>query len=218
MRRFRYHYHSESSGFGRIRLIEINELKQLLRVTIRKYKSPRSSAMQAISRRIVLLAGFGALLVVASAGDTMAQPTGPGPSGPRGPGGMMGGGPDMMGRSPGMMGHIGDPAAYLNGIKAELSITEAQSAGWKTYADAVIGTATQMQAIHQSMWEAMGTATWEERRDMMNHAFQARQQAFQAVHDAAQALLPSLTDLQKGKAEYILPGLARRGWHRRGGP
>lgn len=130
---------------------------------------------------------------------------GPGGMGPGGMGGGMGGG---------MMGRFGDPATYLAGIKAELRITEAQEAAWKTYAEAVSGAAGQMQAMHQTMWEAMGTATWEERRDMMNRAFQARQQAFQIVHDAAQALLPSLTDYQKGKAEYILPGLARRGMGR----
>jgi len=174
--------------------------------------------MQTMSRRFMLAAGLSVLAGVAVADHAVAQPMGPGPGGPgpgprgpRGPGG-------MMGHGPGMMGRLGDPAAYLDGVKAELRITEAQNVAWATYSDAVIGAATQMQAMHQSMWEAMGTATWEERRDMMNRAFQARQQAFQMVHDAAQALLPSLTDLQKGKAEYILPGLARRGWRRRGGP
>ena len=131
---------------------------------------------------------------------------------------MMGGRPGMMGSGPGMMGRFGDSAAYLDGVKGELGITEAQGAAWKAYADTVSTAATQMQAMHASMWDAMGTATWEERRDMMNRAFQARQQAFQAVHDAAQALLPLLTDLQKGKAEYILPGLARRRWRRPSGP
>ena len=110
--------------------------------------------------------------------------------------------------------NFGGHAAYLAGIKTELGITAAQEDAWKTYAEFVNGTATQMQALHQSMWEAMNTATWEERRDMMNRAFQARQQAFQTVHDAALALLPSLSERQKGKADIILPGLAR---HRMGG-
>lgn len=176
--------------------------------------------MRTLSRRLLLVGGLGLL-----SGGAFAQPMGPGgpgpgpgpgpvPGGPRGPG-MMGPG-GMMGRG-GMGRHFGDQAAYLDGVKAELRITEAQGPAWKTYADAVTAAGAQMQALHQSMWDSMGTATWEERRDMMNRAFQARQQAFQSVHDAAQALLPSLSELQKGKAEYILPGLARRGWRHRGG-
>lgn len=169
----------------------------------------RGTAMRILSRRL-LVGGLGLL-----SGGAMAQPMGPGgPGAGTGPGGPRG--PGMMGRG-GMGRHFGDQAAYLDGVKAELRITEAQGPAWKTYADAVTAAGAQMQALHQSMWDSMGTATWEERRDMMNRAFQARQQAFQTVHDAALALLPSLTDLQKGKAEYILPGLARRGWRHRGG-
>lgn len=173
--------------------------------------------MRTASRRFVLVAGL-----VALTGGAMAQPSstppnapGPGPN-PGGPG-MMGGGRGMMMGRGGMGRHdFRDHAAYLEGVKAELRITEAQDGAWKTYADIINGAAAQMEALHKSMWEAMGTATWEERRDMMNRAFQARQQAFQSVHDAALALLPSLTDLQKGKAEYVLPGLARRGMGGRG--
>lgn len=163
--------------------------------------------MRVISRRFMVNLGLGAVAGAALAGGAAAQPMGPG-----------GGGPGMMGRGRGGMGrHFGDQAAYLDGVKAELAITEAQAAAWKTYADVAATAGTQMQALHQSMWEAMGTATWEERRDMMNRSFQARQQIFQSVQDAAQALLPSLSDRQKGMAEYILPGLARRGPGRRGG-
>ena len=166
--------------------------------------------MRGFTRRMMITTSLGAL-----AGVAMAQPmgVGPGGAGPSGVG-MMSPGSGMMMRRGAAPPNFGDRAAYMAGIKAELGITAAQEDAWKTYAEFVNGTATQMQALHQSMWEAMNTATWEERRDMMNRAFQARQQAFQTVHDAALALLSSLSERQKGKAEIILPGLAR---HRMGG-
>lgn len=154
--------------------------------------------MRTLSRRFVLASSLAVM-----AGGALAQP--------------MGRGPGMMGRGPRMWHGFADAPAYLDGIKTELGITETQGDAWKTYADAVTAAATQMQALHRTMWEAMGTATWEERRDMMNRAFQARQQAFETVHQAAEKLLPSLTEVQRAKAQYILPGLARRGprWRRR---
>ena len=100
-----------------------------------------------------------------------------------GPGGGMG----MMG------GAFGDPAAYLDSLKRELRITPDQEGAWATYADAVKGTAAQMQGVRQSMWDSMPTANWQERRDMMNNMFQAHQQAFDTVHAAAEALLPALS-------------------------
>ncbi len=160
--------------------------------------------MRELTRRFLAAAGLGTVAVAA-----VAQPMGPGMMG--GGRGMMGGGPGMMGRGMGPQS-FADAGAYLDGVKAQLGITEAQAGAWKTYADAVVGAWSQMQTLHQSMWESMPTATWEERRDMMNRAFQARQQAFQSVHDAALALMPVLSERQQGRAEVILPGLARRGW------
>jgi hypothetical protein len=51
----------------------------------------------------------------------------------------------------------------------------------------------------------------EERRELMNQMFQARQQAFDTVHDSATKLLPTLDSAQKSKAQSILPGLAHLG-------
>jgi hypothetical protein len=56
----------------------------------------------------------------------------------------------------------------------------------------------------------MGTGTWEERRDMMNRMFEAREQAFDTVHGAAEKLLPSLDASQRAMAATRLPGLADR--------
>jgi LTXXQ motif family protein len=119
------------------------------------------------------------------------------------------------GHGPGPMagagwGH-GDPAAYLDSLKADLAITEQQGSAWNRYADTVKGVAEQMQGVHQSMYEAMGTASWQERRDMMNRMFQSRQQAFDTVHAAAEDLLPALDPAQRAKAQTRLPGLAAAG-------
>ncbi len=139
-----------------------------------------------------------------------AQPAaGPG----RGP--MGGPGPGMMGGRGGMMGGSWNTGSYLVSLKSDLSITPDQEAAWQAYADTVSGASEQMQGLHQTMFDAMGTASWQERRDMMNGMFEARQQAFDTVHDAANKLLPVLDPAQKAKAEQTLPGLVfRRGMMR----
>jgi hypothetical protein len=105
------------------------------------------------------------------------------------------------------MGMMIDPGAYLDGLKTQLGITSAQEAAWTAYAETVKKAAEQMRDQHQTMWESMPTASWQERRDMMNRMFQARQQAFTSVHDAALKLEPSLDAGQRGKAATMLPGL-----------
>lgn len=144
----------------------------------------------------------GALSV--GAGLTLAQPM-------MGQGGFMHGqgpGPGMMGRGWG----YADSSAYLSDLKTTLSITQAQEPAWNEYTDTVKGVAEQMQGVHQSMYEAMGTADWQERRDMMNRMFEARQAAFDSVHAAAEKLLPSLDASQRAKAQTRLPGLAGPGY------
>jgi hypothetical protein len=140
-----------------------------------------------------------ASVLVVSAATTLAQPM-------MGPGGgyMHGTGAGMMGRGWG----YADPGGYLGDLKLVLGITEAQEAAWAAYTAVVKDAATQMQGAHQTMYQAMGTASWEERRDMMNRMFEVRQQTFDAVHTAAEKLLPALDDAQEAKAATRLPGLA----------
>ena len=117
---------------------------------------------------------------------------------------------------PGMMGGSWSTGSYLDSLKDQLAITAGQQPAWRDYADTVSGVGEQMQALHQTMFDAMGTASWQERRDMMNNMFQARQQAFDTVHAAATKLLPALDAKQQASAQNILPGLAARqgmmGW------
>jgi periplasmic protein CpxP/Spy len=134
----------------------------------------------------------------------VAQPaTGPGP-------GMMGGrGPGMMGGGGhGMMGGYWNTGTYLDALKAQLAITPSEESAWKEYADTVSGVGEQMQGLHQTMFESMGTASWQERRNLMNQMFEARQQGFDTVHEAATKLVAALDPAQKAKARSILPGLA----------
>jgi len=118
-----------------------------------------------------------------------------------------------------MMGHSGwgftDPAGYLNDLKVVLGITSAQEPAWNVYADVVKGAADQMRGAHATMFDAMGTATWLERRDMMNRMFEMRHESFDKVHDAAEKLLPQLDTAQRTKAQTRLPGLLGPG-HGRG--
>ena len=67
------------------------------------------------------------------------------------------------------------------------------------------------------MFDAMGTATWQERRDMMNRMFEVRQASYDKVHTAADKLLPALDASQRTKAETRLPGLAAPGYGMMGG-
>lgn len=155
---------------------------------------------------------FGGVLVILSAGLALSQPMmGPRGTGPGvGPGAGPGFGPGMMGRGGGRH-YFADPAAYLDGLKADMRITTAQEPSWNSYAEVVKAAAVQMQGAHQTMYDAMGTANWQERRDMMNRMFEARQQAFDSVHAAAEKLLPELDATQKAQAGRNLPGLVVRG-------
>jgi LTXXQ motif family protein len=98
---------------------------------------------------------------------------------------------------------------YLDALKLQLAITPAEEAAWKDYADTVAGVAAQLQGLHQLIFEAMGTASWLERRRLMNRMLLARQQAFDMVHEAATGLVAALDPVQKTKAQSILPGLVR---------
>jgi hypothetical protein len=145
-------------------------------------------------------------------GETPGNAPGSGPSDMmhgrgNGPGAMMGNGPGMMQHGPGMMGHNWNTASYLDALKTQLGITEAQQPAWKDYADTLSTTAGQMQGAHETMFEAMGTASWQERRNMMNRMFDVRQQSFDTIHKAAGRLLPELDRTQQAKAQQILPGL-----------
>lgn len=152
-------------------------------------------------QRTVKVAVSTALWCVLAGGVALSQPA----AGPGMGHGMMGG------VGPGMGGAFADPASYLDGLKTQLGISSTQQPAWNEYAGSLKAAATQMRVAHETMYDAMGTATWRERRDMMNRMFETRQQVWDTVHAAAQKLLPSLSAEQQAKASATLPGLRAGG-------
>lgn len=126
-----------------------------------------------------------------------------------GPGAGRGSG--MMGGGPGMMGGYWNVAGYLDSLKAQLRITEAQEPAWKAYAGTVCAAGDRRRAVQQAMFQAMATNSWQQRQEAMSQMFQSWQQAFSSVHDAATKLLAALDPAQKADAQRILPGLGYYG-------
>ena len=169
--------------------------------------------MRQVDRRVVIAV---AIALLADLRVANSQPV-PGTQGPAELGmGSDPGGQDV-GRRPEFGRGITDTASYLAGLKAELGITAEQEPDWHSYADSVESIAneesfaTQMKAMRDNMLQTMPSATWPQRRDMMDAMFVGRQQAFNGVHAAAERLLPSLSTEQQAKAASTLPGLMRPG-------
>lgn len=156
------------------------------------------------------LAGLAVAAVAQPAtGQGMMGSGGPGVMGSSGPGTTGSGGPGMMGSGgPDMMGGYWNTGAYLDALKTQLAITPNEEPAWTEYADTVSGLGKQMEGLHQTMFKSMGTASWQERRTLMNQMFQARQQTFDTVKEAATKLMSALDPAQKAKAQSILPGFA----------
>jgi len=136
------------------------------------------------------LAIFVGLASVAAAHD----PAGPG----RGP----------IAPNPGAVDSAWNTGSYLAALKSELGITARQEAAWKDYAGATLSAGTEVQDQQSMISAAMRSASWPERRNMMNQMLQARQPAFDTVHQAASRLVPALDPDQQARARSILPGLA----------
>jgi hypothetical protein len=154
--------------------------------------------MRIVNRRLVLGWAGATLAGAALAGAAIAQPMGPGMQ--RGPGG-----------GPGFGCGMTDPVSYLAALKTEMGITPGQDAAWKSYAEVVETMAGQMKGMHANTHDAMRSATWQERQEMMNGMFQSRTEAHRMVHEAAEKLLPELTSAQRTQANSRLPGLMPQG-------
>ncbi len=121
-------------------------------------------------------------------------------------------GPGMMGHhmlGPGMSGPMGMmPGPMIEGrlayLKAELAITEAQSAAWTGYVTAVKTRTTSMQGMHQTMAQAMQSGTAVARLDAHVMAMEAMIATLKALKPATEALYAVLTPDQKVKADLLL--------------
>jgi hypothetical protein len=107
-----------------------------------------------------------------------------------GPGMMMDFGPVMEGR-----------LAYM---KAELGVTEAQTAAWADYASAVRARGTTMQAMHTEMVKALETGSALERLDARTKAMESMVESLKALRPVTEALYKALSDDQKKKADLLL--------------
>jgi len=109
--------------------------------------------------------------------------------------------------NPAMMGMMmGGPAAQgrLAYMKAELGITDAQTAAWDGYASAVNARVASMQGIHADMIQAMQTGNAMARLDAHINAMEAMVDSLKALKPATAALYAVLTDEQKQKADLLL--------------
>jgi hypothetical protein len=156
--------------------------------------------MNKFNRRLFLRWAGASLAGAVLAGGAMAQPAGMGPGMQRGPGG-----------GPGFGRGMADPASYLAALKTEMGITPAQDSAWKAYAEVVETMAGQMKGMRTHTQDAMQTATWQDRQEMMNTMFSSRTEAQRMVHEAAEKLLPELTPAQRSQANARLPGLMPQG-------
>ena len=172
--------------------------------------------------RILAVATLAVALGASAATPSLAQRQGgPGPIGMMGGGcammgmlgqGMMGGGPwgpGFMGQGPGaMMDRQPRIAAMVDGrlayLRGELGITDAQTAAWIGYADAVKARIALMQDLRQSMVDAMREGTAIERMDVRIASMEAMLEAMKQLRPATEALYAALSDEQKATADQLI--------------
>jgi hypothetical protein len=162
----------------------------------------------------IVIAGAAAAVIVSGVAFAQPYPPGYGMGGPGmgmgGPGMGMGGPGRGMGMGGGMLA-FSDVNGYADALHAQLGITPAQEPAWRDYVGTLKSVSSQIQGVHRTLWEAMGTASWQERRDMLNRAFDTRQAVFNTMQAAAQKLLPALSPAQRNEAGWLLPGLRAAG-------
>lgn len=95
-------------------------------------------------------------------------------------------------------------------LKERLAITKDQEAAWAAYVKVLEDNRpTPMPEIMSR--EEFHKLPLTERQAFMAKRMEEGEKRFAAVKEAAETLLPSLSDYQKGKASEILPGLAEPG-------
>jgi hypothetical protein len=113
----------------------------------------------------------------------------------------------------GMMGHqggMGMPFEHTEGriafLKAELGITDAQTAQWNTLADAMRANAKIHRTMHEHMTKGGMPSSWSERLTFQQKALSSRLDGLKAMEAAAKPLFAVLTEDQKKLAEQLLSG------------
>ncbi|MDR3435045.1 Spy/CpxP family protein refolding chaperone [Telmatospirillum sp.] len=151
-----------------------------------------------------------AVLSVVTAGTVIAAP--PDQMAPQGAAAPCGG--PGMGYGGGMhqfFGRYAD-AGQVAALKSHLAIQPGQETAWNAYATVLQNTATSMQSMHKDMWQQdVPTMSREDRQAYMTRIHAQRQDAFNALSEAATTFVATLDGDQKAQAQAVLPGLARQG-------
>ena len=160
---------------------------------------------------VALICTLNLSAVPAFAQQTQQQMPMMGNGGSQGPMGQMGAGMmgagDMGMMGPGMHGMM-DFGPMMEGrlayTKAELGITDSQTAAWDDYTKAVKARATTMQSVRTSMMEAMQAGSAMARLDARITAMGSMLDSLKALKPATEALYNTLSDDQKKKADLLL--------------
>lgn len=116
-------------------------------------------------------------------------------------------GPGMMDKMMSMMMGASHTEGRLAFIKAELKITEAQTAQWNAFAEAVRANAATMGEMRRSMGPHQGgSATLPERLALEEKAVSAHLAALKRVADSLNKLYGALSPEQKKTADGIVIG------------
>jgi hypothetical protein len=116
---------------------------------------------------------------------------------------MMGRGGHGMGMKHGMMHSVPMMEARLAYIKADLEITDAQSAVWDAYASAVRARHNAMESVHADMMKAKENGTVVDRMDARINALESMLDSLKALKPATEALYAALSEEQKKKADQL---------------
>lgn len=149
-----------------------------------------------------------------------AKPAQPGPGMGMMGGGMMGGMPMMQGgmmqggmmQGEGMHGMQMGPGKHVEGrlafLRAEIKITDAQTAQWNVFADAVRAASKSMAAAMPMHGRRanLPKSTWLDRMDQDEQAATQRLAAVKSVRAAAEPLYAQLSDEQKKVADELMAG------------
>ena len=111
-----------------------------------------------------------------------------------------------MGMKHGMMHSVPMMEARLAYIKADLEITEAQTAAWDAYANAVRARHAAKESMHPDMMKAKESGSALERMDARIKAMETMVDSLKTLKPATEALYAVLTDEQKKKADQMLGG------------
>ncbi len=126
----------------------------------------------------------------------------------------MGGDRDMSGGGMPMMGMMGSrmmqmmeghSEGWLAFLKTELKITDAESAQWDAFADAVRANAKGMKDMHASMMEQQSkSAALPDRLALHEKMLSAHLDAVRRLKSAVKPLYASFTDEQKKTADELM--------------